>query len=106
MTLSGDGLKRGEKIMRMVAGVVAAAAAMGAASLAYAATDAGTITDINQAKDSITLRDGSTFMAPKDARLSNLRIGEKVTVAYTQLGDMKDATKITPVPLANADLGG
>ena len=103
--------------MRMVAAIVAAAAVMGTASMAYAATDTGRmtgvnatdtgqITGINQAKDRITLKDGSTFMTPKTAKLSNLRIGERVTVAYTQHGHMKDATKVTPVPWANADLGG
>ena len=54
----------------------------------------------------LELEDGSTFMAPKGARLSNFRVGERVTVAYTQVGGMKDAAKISTVLGSNADLGG
>jgi Protein of unknown function (DUF1344) len=90
--------------MRRFAGAIAAAAVIGAASLAYAATSepgatgaaTGQITGINAGKHSITLDNRSTFFAPHGANLANLRIGEKVTVPYVTLGGIKDATQITP----------
>jgi Protein of unknown function (DUF1344) len=100
--------------MRMVAGVVAAAAVMSAASLAFAANPAsptgagsatGRITGINAARDSITLNDGPTFFAPPSTKFSNYKIGERVTVAYVRLGALKDATTIAPAAGSRAELG-
>ncbi len=79
---------------------------MGAVSVANAATAQGKITAINASKDSITLNNGSTFTAPRSAKLSNLKVGEKVTVAYTMRAGANEAVKITPAPVSNADLGG
>ena len=92
--------------MRMLAGVVAAAALMGAASVAYAATATGEITDINAHKDSITLNNGSTFVAPKRAQLSNFKVGERVKVTYAMRHGAKDAARIVPAAGSDADLGG
>ena len=117
--------------MRMLVGAVAMTALIGGASLACAATAAGAanaaeqnagaravnpadgvnptrrataagrITAINVAKDSITLNNGSTFFAPPGAKLSNLRIGERVKIAYVRLGAVKDATRIAAGSNAN-----
>ena len=59
--------------MRMLASAMAAAAFMGTASLAYAATDTGQITDINQTKHLIALDTGSTFMVPDRRSSPTLR---------------------------------
>ena len=56
--------------MRMLASAIAAAALMGTASLAYAATATGKITDINQTKHLIALDTGSNFMVPNRTDLS------------------------------------
>ena len=67
--------------MRMLASAIAAAL-LGTASLAYAATDTGRIRAINQTKHSITLDTGSRFTFPHRADLSIFKVGEKVTVGY------------------------
>ena len=82
--------------MRMIAGAVLAAAVLGAASGAYAADATGTIKSLDMSKDMITLDNGSSFMAPKSVKLSDFKVGEKVTVSYTKTGDKMDATSIKP----------
>ncbi len=82
--------------MRMFAGAALAAALIGAAPLAYAADATGTIKTLDMSKDMITLDNGSTFMAPKGMKLSDFKVGEKVTVSYTKTGDKMDAMSIKP----------
>jgi Cu/Ag efflux protein CusF len=82
--------------MRMLAGAALAAALLGAASVAYAADATGTIKSLDPSKDMITLDNGSSFMTPKGMKLSNFKVGEKVTVSYTRAGDKMDATSIKP----------
>jgi hypothetical protein len=48
------------------------------------------------AKDSITLDNGSTYMAPKSVKLSDFKVGEKVTVSYSKSGVTMDITSIKP----------
>jgi hypothetical protein len=99
----------GEDIMRIVAGVVAATALIGAASAAYAANPAiGDIKSLNRGAHMLTLDNGSTFIAPRTAKLSNFKVGERVRVAYSVRGwglGPQHATSIRPVG-NNADLGG
>ena len=45
-------------------------------------------------------------MAPRSAKLSNFKVGEKVTVAYNMRAGANEAVKITHAPGSNADLGG
>jgi Cu/Ag efflux protein CusF len=92
--------------MRMLASAVAAAALMGTASLAYAATATGKITDINQTKHLIALDTGSTFRAPDRTELSNFKVGEKVTVAYDGGDGKKMAASIRPATGSYSNLGG
>jgi uncharacterized protein (AIM24 family) len=82
--------------MRMFAGAALAAALLGAASVAYAADITGTIKSLDTSKDMITLDNGSSYMAPKSMKLSDFKVGEKVTVSYTKTGDKMDATSIKP----------
>ena len=82
--------------MRMFAGAAFAAALLGAASVAYAADITGTIKSLDTSKDMITLDNGSSYMAPKGMKLSEFKVGEKVTVSYTKAGDKMDATSIKP----------
>ena len=69
---------------------------LGAASVAYAADATGTIKSLDMSKDMITLDNGASFMAPKSVKLSDFKVGEKVTVSYTKAGDRMDATSIKP----------
>jgi Cu/Ag efflux protein CusF len=80
----------------MFAGAALAAALLGAASVAFAADATGAIKSLDTSKDMITLDNGSSFMAPKGVKLSDFKIGEKVTVSYTKSGDKMDATSIRP----------
>jgi hypothetical protein len=80
----------------MIAGAALAAALLGAASVAYAADATGTIKSLDMSKDMITLDNGSSYMAPKGMKLSDFKVGEKVTVSYTKTGDKMDAISIKP----------
>ena len=82
--------------MRMLAGAAFAAALIGASSVAFAADATGKIKSLDTSKDMITLDNGSSYMAPKSMKLSNFKVGEKVTVSYTKAGDKMDATSIKP----------
>jgi hypothetical protein len=44
----------------------------------------------------VTLDTGSSYIAPKSVKLSNFKVGEKVTVSYTKAGDKMDITSIKP----------
>ena len=78
--------------MRMFATAALAAVVFGAASVAYAADATGTIKSLDMSKDMITLDNGASYVAPKSAKLSDFKVGEKVTVSYTKAGDRMDAT--------------
>ena len=82
--------------MRMLVGAVLATALFGAASIAYAADATGKIKSLDMTKDMVTLDSGSSYMAPKSVKLSNFKVGEKVTVSYTKAGDKMDLTSIKP----------
>jgi len=80
----------------MLVGAVLATALLGAASVAYAANATGKIKSLDMTKDMVTLDSGSSYMAPKGVKLSNFKVGEKVTVSYTKAGDKMDVTSIKP----------
>jgi uncharacterized protein (AIM24 family) len=80
----------------MFAGAALAAALLGVASVAFAADATGAIKSLDTSKDMITLDNGSSYMAPKSVKLSDFKVGEKVTVSYTKSGDKMDATSIRP----------
>lgn len=82
--------------MRILVGAVLATAVMGAASVAYAADATGKIKSLDMTKDMVTLDSGASYMAPKSVKLSNFKVGEKVTVSYTKAGDKMDVTSIKP----------
>jgi hypothetical protein len=98
--------------MRKIVGAFAATALIGTASLAYAASTAtGDIKSLNRSAHTLTLDNGPIFIAPPTAKLSNFKVGEAVTVAYSMRGwglDAQHATSINPAqPVASdADLGG
>jgi Cu/Ag efflux protein CusF len=73
-----------------------AAALLGAASVAYAADATGTIKSLDMSKDMITLDNGASYVAPKSMKLSDFKVGEKVTVSYNKAGDTMDVTSIKP----------
>jgi Cu/Ag efflux protein CusF len=82
--------------MRMLVGAVLATALLGAASVAYAADATGKIKSLDTTKDMVTLDNGSSYWAPKSMKLSDFKVGQKVTVSYTKAGDKMDVTSIKP----------
>ena len=82
--------------MRITACAVLATALIGASSIAFAADATGKIQSLDMSKKTITLDNGSSFMAPLNVKLSTLKVGEKVTVSYKKAGDKMDVTAIKP----------
>jgi len=54
------------------------------ASTAFAADATGKIKSIDNAKDMVTLDDGSAYVAPSTVKLSNFKVGQKVDITYTK----------------------
>jgi hypothetical protein len=72
--------------MRKLVTAFATTALLGTASAAYAASITGDIASLNRTARTLGLDNGPTFIAPKTAKLSNFKVGEKVTVAYSMRG--------------------
>jgi Cu/Ag efflux protein CusF len=82
--------------MRIVVTAVAATALLGAVSVAFAADATGKIKNVDMNKDMIKLDNGSSYIVPKSVKLSDFKVGEKVTVIYNKTGDKFDVTSIKP----------
>jgi Cu/Ag efflux protein CusF len=76
--------------------VLAAAAILGAANLAYAAEATGTIKSIDMSKHEVTLNNGSTYDVAKSVKLDGLKVGEEVRLTYSQSGKAMEVTAIKP----------
>jgi hypothetical protein len=77
---------------------LAVAAILCAANLAYAAEATGTIISIDVSKRAVTLDNGSTYdMAmAKGLKLDGMKVGQKITLTYTQSGKTRNATAFEP----------
>ena len=84
--------------MRILTGsaTLAAVLLIGLAGSAAAAEATGVIKSLNTGKDLVVLDNGKSFNVAKDVKLSTFKVGEKVTITYTQTGAMMDATAIKP----------
>ena len=82
--------------MRMVTSAVLATAILGSATAVYAAGATGKIKSLDMTKNMVTLDNGSSYLAPKTVKLSDFKVGEKVTVSYTKSGDKMDISSIKP----------
>jgi Protein of unknown function (DUF1344) len=80
----------------MLQGAVLAAALLALAPAANAAGATGKIKSLDMTKDMVILDNGSSYTAPKSMKLSDFRIGEKVTVSYTKTGDKMDIGSMKP----------
>lgn len=65
-------------------------------SMALAADATGVIKNLDMTKDMVTLNNGSSYVAPKNVKLSAFKVGEKVTVNYDKSGDKMDIVTIKP----------
>ena len=59
-------------------------------------TSPAPIKSLDTTKDMITLDNGSSYVAPQGVKLSDFKVGEKVTVSSTKAGDKMDITSIKP----------
>ena len=84
--------------MRIMLSALAVAAILGGANVAYAAEATGTIMSIDMSKRAVTLDNGSTYdMAiAKGLKLDGMKVGQKITLTYTQSGKTMDATAFEP----------
>jgi Cu/Ag efflux protein CusF len=73
-----------------------AALLVAGASAAFAADATGTIKSIDAAKNTMTLDNGSTYVAPASVKLSTFKVGEKVSVDYTMSNGKMEASSIKP----------
>lgn len=80
----------------MLVGAVLAMALLGGASIAYAANATGKIKTLDMSKEMIALDNGSSYWAPKSVKLSDFKVGEKVTVSYNKSGGKMNVTSIKP----------
>jgi Cu/Ag efflux protein CusF len=80
----------------MFQGAVLATALLTLASAAVAAEATGKIKSLDTTKDMVTLDNGSTYIAPKTTKLSDFKVGEKVTVSYAKTGGKMDVSSIKP----------
>jgi Cu/Ag efflux protein CusF len=72
-----------EKSMRKSVLAAAIATLILGASTAIAAEATATITSIDPSKDTVVLDNGSTYTASPTVKLSDFKVGQKVTVNYT-----------------------
>ncbi len=82
--------------MRIMVSALAAGAFLGAASMACAAEATGTIKAIDMSRHTVTLNNGSTYDVAKGAKINGMKVGEKITLTYSQSGKAIDATAIKP----------
>jgi Cu/Ag efflux protein CusF len=61
-----------------------------------AADATGKIKSVDANKDMIMLDNGSSYVVPKSVKLSDFKVGEKVTMIYNKTGDKFDVTSIKP----------
>lgn len=80
--------------------LVLVVACLAAAGAVYAAEMSGTVTAMDTAKNTITVK-GDKMEAGFDCETGTLmkgvKVGDMVTVEYTEAGKMKKATKISPM---------
>jgi Cu/Ag efflux protein CusF len=82
---------RSKKMKRLI---IAAAALTLMTGAAFAATDTGTIKQIDPKSDAITLDDGMTFTLAEGTEAESLKIGQKVSVTYAVKAGKMVASKI------------
>lgn len=79
---------------RFLAALVAGGIVMSGAAFAAAMTATGTVKTYDAAKHMLTLADGTSYMLPKTFKDPGLKVGEKVSVAWTMKGDTHEASAV------------
>jgi len=73
-----------------------AAALLALASVASAANVTGTIKSIDAAKGTVELNNGSVYSAPSKIKLSQFKVGEKVSVNYEKTKGKMELSTLSP----------
>lgn len=71
--------------------------------VAIAAEMSGEVTAVDAAKGTLTLKSGSVnvgFDCETGSMVKDVKVGDKVTVQYTEEGGKKKATKVSPMKKA------
>jgi Cu/Ag efflux protein CusF len=71
-----------------------AAVLLASASAAFAADATGVIKSIDAAKNTMTLDNGSTYVAPTSVKVSTFKVGDKVSVDYTMTNGKMEPSSI------------
>lgn len=80
--------------MKKLMSALCALAILTGAAAAMAADVTGTIKSIDTKAMTFTLDNGATYKAEKSVKLSSLRIGEKVKVAYEMKYGVNEASSV------------
>lgn len=73
---------------------------LGLVGVALAMEMSGEVTAVDAAKGTMTLTSGTVeagFDCEEGSMLKDVKVGDKVTVEYTEEGGKKKATKVTPM---------
>ena len=80
--------------MKKLMSALCALAILTGAGAAMAADATGTIKSIDTKAMTFTLDNGATYKAAKSVKLSPLKVGEKVRVAYEMKNGVKEASSV------------
>jgi hypothetical protein len=84
--------------MRFVIWAATAVAFFATGSIAFAASDTGTVKNVNPKNDAITLDDGKVFVLAEGTEAESVKIGSKVKVTFITKSGKLIATKVEPAP--------
>jgi len=82
---------------KLILATVAAVAISTLSAFAATSPTTGEIKAFDLKAGTITLVDGTVYMLPKGFVDPGLKVGEKVTIAWTEMNKMMDATAVTIV---------
>lgn len=83
-----------EDTMRKYLGAVSALALLASSGLAIAEEVTGTLMEIDEAAQTFTLEDGTTYTIAEGVVLEGLEPGQEVTVSYEVEGDQNVANSV------------
>ena len=74
--------------------VLVASMSFGAVAFAASTETKGTIKAIDEKAMTVTLEDGTSYHLPAGFKLADLKVGEKVIVAWEAKGDLKEVAGV------------
>ena len=74
--------------------ILVASMSFGAVAFAASTETKGTIKAIDEKAMTVTLEDGTSYHLPAGFKLADLKVGEKVIVAWEAKGDLKEVAGV------------